>query len=318
MNFRTEIEPLPLRGLLCHGAPIVMLGSCFSDEIGLKLRSDGFNVVSNLFGPIYSASAMLRVLKWVTSDDGVRLFQYDGLYRSFLAHTKLSSSDSRQLEVEMLERRKRLLNSLRTAQAFIITLGSARTFYMDGEPVVNCHKLPANKFDQRMASPAEIDNSIEAIYNLIREINPGCRFVVTISPVRHGGYGAHGNQISKASLLLGINEFMESYPDVIYFPAFEYLLDDLRDYRFYASDFKHPSEIAVNYIYNKFSESFFDNHTLQISKEFHSLFLRLNHKNLLATQPELERQNVKLKEDVRILCEKYPELNHINFDSLKC
>lgn len=312
MNFRSEIGPVNYKGLIKHGLPIVMLGSCFTDEIGAKLQADGFKIHSNIFGPIYSVDALLNVLNWVFSNEDVPIFQHDGLWRSFLAHTKISSSDCEELKALMLQKKNLLLNAIKSAQTVIITLGSARAFYVDGTPVTNCHKLPSNVFVERMSSPVEISECLNSIYSLIKRVNTFCKFIITISPIRHGGHGAHGNQLNKAVLLLGLEDFINGHTDVIYFPAYEYLLDDLRDYRFYADDLKHPSQFAVKYIYEKFSESFFDRSTTQISKEFNSLFLRNKHRNILSPAQQIE----DIKQDFEILCEKYPEFGSFDFDSL--
>ncbi len=318
MKFRSEIEHLKLAGFISHGSPIVMLGSCFSDEISRKLLFDGFNVVSNPFGPIYSSAALKRVINHLYMDNmDNNMFFHDGLWRSFLAHTKLSYPDRENLEIEFSKRKQILKEAIEKAQCVIVTLGSARSYSHNGNTVVNCHKLPANHFTVNLASPEDVCNDLKHIADLIRKVNAQCKIILTVSPIRHGGFGLHGNQISKATLILGIDRFIESDKKAVYFPSYEILLDDLRDYRFYADDLKHPSTFAVNYIYEKFTDSFFDNHTKFTANDFHSIALKICHRTINNDCVTEKSQDKIIISEIENLCTNHPELGVLDINSLR-
>lgn len=318
MKFRSEIEPLKMAGFLKHGAPVVMLGSCFSDEISKKLVNDGFNVVSNPAGPIYSVASLKEFVRSIfATDTSHSVFFHDGLWRTFLAHTKLAFPDKKELECKMSEIKIQLKEAFSCAQCVILTLGSARSFTHKNIPVVNCHKLPSDEFEQVWATPEEVSDDLNSIVQLISSVNSGCKFIVTLSPVRHGGFGLHGNQVSKAILLLGMEKFLKESTDAVYFPSYEILLDDLRDYRFYDDDLKHPSEFAVNYIYEKFADSFFDSHTMLVCKEFNKIAAKLRHRPINIETFDRHQKEISLKKDIESLYTDFPELGKLDFDVLK-
>lgn len=318
MKFRSEIEPLKMAGLLKHDSPIVMLGSCFSDEISKKLRFDGFDVLSNPFGPIYSPTALSRLIKWVyENENNDNIFFHDGLWRTFYAHTKLSFPEKEQLEREIAKCKEALISYFKRAQAVILTLGSARSYLYNDEVVANCHKLPANNFKTHLSTPEQVAENLNYIAKVIRTLNAECRIILTISPIRHGGFGLHGNQVSKAILMLGVESYIETHQNDIYFPSYEIVLDDLRDYRFYADDLKHPSPFAINYIYEKFCDSFFNDRTRLLAKEFHNLSLKLQHQIIGNDDKLIKAHEKSIDCEIERIYSGFPELGNPDINRLK-
>lgn len=265
MRFRTEIEPLRSDLRFDHNRPVVMLGSCFTDNIGARLAADGFDVTANPFGALYNpmsiAVPLLRVLdrRPYTAADltpgprGFHCLDYSTAFSSDKAEEVLAKANN---SLEILQR-----SIEKPGATLIATFGTAYIFSFanDGRPVGNCHKFPASCFIRRRLGIDEITECWQRLATRLRAESGVDRILLTISPIRHLADGLHGNTISKATLHLAVDALAGCCD---YFPAFEIMNDDLRDYRFYAADMKHPSETAVDYIYERFSEAYFDRNTL--------------------------------------------------------
>ena len=283
-EFRTIVKPLSFRGNISHRQGVMMLGSCFSDNIGLRLRQACFDVDINPFGTLYNPAsiacgigAILKCRQYSIDD----LFQEkgDNRWHSFSHHSEYSSVDS-QLMLEKINQRVCEANKmLQRASTLIVTFGTAWVYKYapTGKVVANCHKLPASMFERSIMSIDEIVAMWKDVIADVKAINQSIQVIFTVSPIRHLRDGAHENQLSKSTLLLAINQLVRECEDVIYFPAYEIMNDDLRDYRFYASDMTHPSEVAVDYIYDIFSQSFFDDDTISLAEKCVKLSKRLMH-----------------------------------------
>ncbi|MBR3829651.1 MAG: GSCFA domain-containing protein [Muribaculaceae bacterium] len=283
-EFRTIVKPLRFRGNISHRQGVMMLGSCFSDNIGLRLRQACFDVDINPFGILYNPAsiacgigAILKCRQYSIDD----LFQEkgDNRWHSFSHHSEYSSVDS-QLMLEKINQRVCEANKmLQRASTLIVTFGTAWVYKYapTGKVVANCHKLPASMFERSMMSIDEIVAMWKDVIADVKAINQSIQVIFTVSPIRHLRDGAHENQLSKSTLLLAINQLVRECEDVKYFPAYEIMNDDLRDYRFYASDMTHPSEVAVDYIYDIFSQSFFDDDTISLAEKCVKLSKRLMH-----------------------------------------
>lgn len=262
----------------------VLLGSCFAENIGKKLTDNKFATDVNPFGTLYNpmsvASALkmlLRPERFATGD----LFCHEGIYHSFSHHSRFSSAS----EAECLDTiNERLTDSsafLRKATRLIVTLGTAYVYRLkeNGQIVSNCHKLPERLFDRSMLSVADITTEWHNLLLSLWEQNPGLQVLFTVSPIRHWKDGAHANQLSKSTLLLAIDRLQESYPEhIAYFPAYEIMMDELRDYRFYADDMLHPSPLAIEYIWQRFIESLLAKEAQAIYREWREIQKAINHK----------------------------------------
>lgn len=263
MKFRTEIE-IPRNKVLDidHSSILLMLGSCFTDNIGEQLSFDGFDVVHNPMGPLYNPLSILRAINLVNSPDRFTptYSSLDNVWHCLDFASRYSAYSLSALKQIVESDLESLRTRLSESDTVFITLGTAFVFTMDGAVVGNCHKFPATTFLRRKLS---IEECIDAITLIVDALGSNKRVIFTISPIRHVADTLHGNQVSKATLLTSLHLVMETHPDVYYFPSYEIMLDDLRDYRFYGADFKHPSETAINYIYEVFGKFYFSNQTIE-------------------------------------------------------
>lgn len=262
----------------------VLLGSCFAENIGKKLEENKFKTDLNPFGTLYNPSSIaeaIRMLLYPERFTGDDLFRHEGVYHSFSHHSRFSSPS----ETECLENiNGRLFSSaeiIRKARRMIITLGTAWVYRLrsTGKIVSNCHKLPEKMFDRQMLSVDEITTEWKSLLLSLWEQNPELKILFTVSPIRHWKDGAHGNQLSKATLLLAVEQLQKDFPEqTAYFPAYEIMMDELRDYRFYADDMLHPSLQAVEYIWERFTETMLSRETQAILKEWKDIQKAINHK----------------------------------------
>ncbi|MCM1317578.1 MAG: GSCFA domain-containing protein [Bacteroides sp.] len=279
MNFRTEISVPRAPFEISHGDGIVMLGSCFTDEVGALLDRDGFMVTHNPMGPLYNPESVLRCLRDAVM--GRRRDDYvigpDAKVHCLSYATRFTADDEYALDSRVDEALDPFADFLyEQATTLIVTLGSAYVYYRadNGAPVGNCHKFPASFFKRERLS---VDRTVDAIGEILSIIPETITKVIfTVSPIRHTADGLHANQLSKATLLLAIDSIDD--PRVTYFPAYETLLDDLRDYRFYAADMKHPSDVAVEYIYELFSNTYFNSDTKAEAQRERRLWLSARHR----------------------------------------
>lgn len=274
MEFRTQIEPVTGRKPIDHSSSIVMLGSCFTTEVGSRLERDGFDVTVNPMGALYNpatiASAIERALARLPYSP-TDLTEYNGTYHCLDFPTQYQGTDAAELVDRLNNDITALAERLEKADTWIITFGTARVYEFEGRGIVgNCHKLPGYMFTRRLMTVNEIADRWQPLAK-------NRRVILTVSPIRHTADGMHGNQISKATLLLAA----EQLDNIEYFPSYEIVIDDLRDYRFYAADMKHPSDVAVDYIYGKFAETYFTPSTLQAAKEARKASLRAAHRPIL-------------------------------------
>jgi hypothetical protein len=276
-DFRTVLPTTAAPFGIDHGQRLLLLGSCFTEHIGQKLADRKFKACSNPFGIVYNPVSIAQGLKQLCDDDGEfraeELFERDGLWHSWAHHGRFSKPD-RQAALDGMNRAYReAATVLPLAKCLFLTLGTAEVSSLreSGTVVANNHKAPAAWFDQRRLTVGETVTELSEALEAVRAKNPDIRVVLSVSPVRHLRRGLIENQRSKAVLLLACAELAERFPFVHYFPAYELLLDDLRDYRFYAADMIHPSELAVDYVWQYFSASFFSEDTRRLNERIEKL-----------------------------------------------
>ena len=288
MEFRTVVPAVEgRRGLVRHGEPLLLVGSCFSDNIGACLSSDLFEADVNPFGPLYNPASIInafRILKDERKVASETMLERDGMWVSTLFHSRISAGDRQTAEERMNNHIHASASTLRDASVIIITLGTTRIFSLreSGQVVANCHKLPGTAFDVRYLSLDETIVALRDTVSLIHEVNKNAHIIFTVSPLRYNEQGAHGNQVAKSTLMLAVDQIIRENENeaVSYFPAYEIMMDDLRDYRFYAEDMKHPSAQAVRYIYDIFRKSYFDDDTIRLAEEAMKFTRRMAHRSL--------------------------------------
>lgn len=254
MSFLTEIKIQPLEQTIAYGDGLLFLGSCFADEVGGICKSLGFNVQVNPFGTLYNPFSVANSIKRLhsgqpfTHDEVIKVGEE--FYCTFCHNTDFWCPSEEVLLDKVNTHLAEAHSQFIAAQWVIISLGTSWAFRdrASGQVVSNCHKLPANNFERVFLNT---DQSVTLLKEL-PEAFPDKQFVFTVSPLRHLKDGLHENQLSKAALLLAVDQVGKSYANAHYFPAYEILLDELRDYRFYKEDMIHPTDQAVRFIWEKF------------------------------------------------------------------
>ncbi len=317
--FRTKInlQASPFR--ISHQSKILFNGSCFTENIGQILKENLFQVRINPFGVVYNPLSVLNSLgilidgEEFTEED---LDYHNELWFSWDHHSSFSHPDKAKCLEHINEEIKISSKHLKKADFLMITFGTAWVYKLkkNGEVVANCHKVPEKEFDRILLKPEDIINSWNIFIPEILRKNKNMKIIFTVSPVRHWKDGAHGNQISKSVLLLAIDALCRAFPDNSeYFPAYEILLDDLRDYRFYEDDLLHPNTLAVNYIWNIFEKVYFDEGTLEINKELQKIIRAKNHRVYNEDTEAYRKFREKLSIQTKLLAKKYSFLDLKNF-----
>ncbi len=272
MELRTtfNIEPSPYK--ITYDDRVLFIGSCFASSVGEQMGRGKMNVMTNPAGTVYNPVSVCNTLnsiaagKEFTSDD---LYFYDGMWLSFSHYTDFSSVDPGNTLDKINSKLKEASSFLKNPGFLFVTFGTARIYRWKktGQVVSNCHKIPSGQFSHELLSVKEIVELWTNQLDRLSDYCPGLKVIFTISPVRHLKDGAHGNQVSKSVLFLAVEELLAHASKPWYFPAYELVMDDLRDYRFYNDDMIHPSDSAINYIWEAFSGSYLDKTALKIWNE---------------------------------------------------
>tara|TARA_B110001450_G_scaffold75420_1_gene71839 strand:+ start:1863 stop:2810 length:948 start_codon:yes stop_codon:yes gene_type:complete len=283
MNLQTKISlKKKTKNSINYNSNLVLLGSCFSENIGNKLNYFKFQAHQNPFGILFHPKAIENLItnvinekKYVPKD---LIFQ-DERWHSFDAHSNLSSSNQEILLKKLNSSIHSTNKKLKKATHIIITLGTSWVYRSieTGAVVANCHKIPQKKFSKELLSVVEINKSLEAIISLLKSVNKNINVLFTVSPVRHLKDGFIENTQSKSHLISAIHTIVDC-KNVSYFPSYEIMMDELRDYRFYSEDMIHPNKIAINYIWEKFIETWFDENSGSIMKEIELIQKGMAHK----------------------------------------
>ena len=265
MDFRTKIDIQKYSFGISHNDKCLFIGSCFAENIGNKLVATKIPTSVNPTGILYNPLSICKSIKNALADKKYGdddVFFSGGTWNSFDFHSRFSNPDKATCIDGINVATETFAHEIRKADVMFVTFGTAFVYELvDGKVVCNCHKQPENRFVRRLLSPQEIVESWSECIKILAEVNPKLRIIFTVSPIRHWRDGAHQNQISKSTLHLAINELNILFPRTGYFPAYEIVMDELRDYRFYTADMVHPSDVAVQYIWERFGEVFFSEKT---------------------------------------------------------
>lgn len=294
-NFRTQITTLRPDFFLSHQTKLMLFGSCFAENIGSELIRNKFDVNVNPFGIQYNPLSItegidrLLMTKRFTEEE---LDYNNHQYHSFMHHGDFSHSDVKLCLDKINTVYNQATFDILKTDVFLITFGTAYVYKLkeNNQVVTNCHKFPSTHFTRTLLTIDEVFKSWTGTIDKILSRKPDCKFIFTVSPIRHLRDGAHDNQISKSILHIAISYLMKRYPSsVYYFPAYEIMIDDLRDYRFYADDMLHPSKLAIEYIWMKIKEMYFNSSTINILSEWNELNKALNHKPINTDSPQYLR-----------------------------
>ena len=313
MNFRTNISLKSESNQIDYSSNLVLIGSCFSENISKKLQYFKFNTFSNPFGILFNPIAIETLIsnaihkKEYSEKD---IFQLNERWHCFDAHSDLSASSKNELLTNLNTSIAATHKKITTASHLIITLGTAWV-YRNNESakiVGNCHKIPQKQFSKEMLSVEEIVASLKNSCALIKNLNPKVNIIFTVSPVRHVKDGFVENMQSKAHLLTAIHQLINLKELFHYFPSFEIMLDDLRDYRFYNSDMLHPNETAINYIWEQFQHVWIAKKTISILKEVDTIQRGLAHKPFNPNSEQHQKFLVALQEKITLLQKQTPTI----------
>jgi hypothetical protein len=319
MKFRTEIDVRKAAHYIGYEKPILMLGSCFTDNIGAKFKKYLFNISVNPFGVTFNPLSIQRGIKQLLSKEEYLpedLLLFNDLYFSFNHYTKFSDPDKTvalsKINKEFFAAKKILHN----AGTLILTFGSAFVYELKetGEVVNNCHKFPASKFNRRLLAVEEIVTCYSKMIEELQSLNPDLKILFTVSPVRHIKDGLIENQRSKSALLLSVRDLENQFSGTCsYFPAYEIMMDDLRDYRYYDADLLHPNDQAIDYIWGKFIESMLNKSTNDIINQLNPLLRAFSHRPIHPESTASIKFQTENEEKRKKLQESFPFLNWSEF-----
>jgi len=316
MAFTTEVQIPEFPWKIDYSKGVIFMGSCFSDNIGTKLASLKFPVDINPFGVLYNPVSIANSLKFLI--DKQQFFEYDlfqdqGLWNSFHHHSSFSDVD---LDATLNKINGRIESShqfLKDAEFLVITFGTAWAYLLENSKqiVSNCHKVPASHFTRVRLSSHEI---VEAYRFLIEELwsfNPKLKIIFTVSPIRHWKDGAFENQVSKATLVLAIDKLLRSFADrpCAYFPAYELVMDELRDYRYYAADMLHLSDVAIDYIFERFQSVLISQESMIFSKNIEKIQKSMHHRPFNSNSQEYIKFLEATIQEINRLAFNFPNLN---------
>ena len=313
MKFRTEINLEKSLNPIEHDKKILTIGSCFAQNIGEYFEHFRFNVMCNPFGVLYNPISIynsfdlsLQKRKFTQED----LIHSSSEWHSFFHHSDFSHHDSKVCLDKINNEIVSTLDFLSKIDIVIITYGTASVYkHIEKDIIVsNCHKIPSNEFEHFRLSIDATQKAIEQTIDLIKSINKNIRIIFTVSPVRHWKDGAIENQLSKSTLLMSVSEIVQKYENCEYFPSYEIVMDDLRDYRFYADDLLHPNRLATDYIWSKFSKALFSDDCLALMGEVDKIVKAREHK---VRNVESDKHQIFIKaqiQKIQTLREKHPYL----------
>lgn len=315
MTFRTEFDAEPAHFTINPNHNILLLGSCFTEGIGRRLQEYKFQAHFNPFGIVYNPVSIANSLEMMYNENYDsfigELFENQGLWNSWSFHSSFSAPARAQARDAMETACRKAAARLRNCDVLLITFGISHVFQLlqNDQIVANNHKMPAHLFSQSRLSVETMVEKMKIAIEMVQILRPNLQILLTISPVRHLRLGMVENQRSKAALLLACAELCQTLPNVTYFPAYEIIQDDLRDYRFYASDLLHPNDQAVEYVWSKFGQSFFTQSTLQRNAAIEKLRSAMQHRPFHPNTPEHRKFAQQQIQYILKLNKTYPELD---------
>lgn len=313
MKFQTTIPIQKSNFFIDYSSKLVSFGSCFAENMGNKFDYFKFSTITNPFGIIFNPISLEKIIlrsihkKYFTEKD---IFFHNEAWHCFEVHSELSNPD----KAEFLTTLNQLIDAtnghIEKATHCLITLGTSWVYkHIESDAIVaNCHKAPQQLFVKELLSVADIEASLQRIVSEIQVVNPNCKFVFTISPVRHSKDGFEENNVSKSRLITALYQFLLNATSSNYFPSYEIMMDELRDYRFYAEDMLHPNQIAIDYIWMKFSQNFIDEIEFETMQHVSEIQKALSHRPFNPnSESHIKFQN-NLKQKINAIVAKYPEM----------
>jgi hypothetical protein len=320
ISFRTEVAMPKVSVQLSYRRNFLMVGSCFTENIGNCLQNLCFPILTNPCGILYNPASMAGCLDLLVSEKQVvdsDLFHANGLWNNFSFHSRFSHPDKEKALTRMKNSLSLATAQLKTASHLFLTFGTSWAYRENeqGNIVGNCHKLPGNRFMRERLSVEQMTAQWVALLDRLINMNPELVIVLTVSPIRHLKDGSYENQVSKAGLFLLVDNLISQYGSgrIIYFPSYELIMDELRDYRFYAADMLHLSETATAYVQEKFNGVFINKESKEIILKVDKIVKSLAHKPFLVENSANNDLLSRLNEEAIQLATDHP---YVNFQNL--
>jgi hypothetical protein len=318
MQFRTQIPVSKSNSPIDYNSKILSIGSCFAENMAEKFDYFKFQNETNPFGIIFNSVSIEKLFERVCKEQWFEekdVFFHNERWHSFDVHSDLSNADRQELLETLNKAISETNKQLKEATHIIITFGTSWIYRnLEKEEVVaNCHKVPQKQFSKELLSVEVIQNSIQNTINLIQSLNPNINFIFTISPVRHIKDGFVENQLSKSHLFVALHFVLKTEHlkgNTQYFPSYEIMMDELRDYRFYNEDMLHPNQMAIDYIWKLFSENYISQESLTTMQEVDEIQKSLRHRSFNPESEQHQKFLAKLQQKINLLQEK---ISHIKF-----
>ncbi len=319
MQFRTQIPISKTDNPIDYNSKVISLGSCFAENMAEKFDYFKFQNSTNPFGIIFNPVSIEKIMSRIVKEEFYTekdVFFYNERWHSYEVHSDLSNSDRQELLETLNKAISETYKYLKEATQIIITYGTSwiyRNIESD-EIVANCHKVPQKQFSKELLPVEVIQKSIQNTIDLIQVLNPNINFIFTVSPVRHIKDGFAENQLSKSHLFAAVHEVLKTHNSQLithnYFPSYEIMMDELRDYRFYAEDMLHPNQVAIDYIWHKFSENYISEESISTMQEVSEIQKSLRHRSFNPESEQHQKFLAKLQQKISAIQEKW---THIKF-----
>ena len=317
MQFRTQIPLSKSNNPIDYNSKVLSFGSCFAENMADKFDYFKFQNETNPFGIIFNPVSIEKVIERTVNEKEFTekdVFFHNERWHSFEVHSDLSNSDRQELLETLNKAISETNKQLKEATHIIITYGTSwiyRNLESD-EIVANCHKVPQKQFSKELLSTDTIQKSIQNTIDLIQTINLNVNFIFTISPVRHIKDGFAENQLSKSHLFTTLHQVLKNHNSQFtihnYFPSYEIMMDELRDYRFYTEDMLHPNQVAIDYIWHKFSENYMTEESISLMQEVDEIQKSLRHRSFNPESEQHQKFLAKLQQKINALGEKWPNI----------
>jgi len=311
MKLQTQIALTPQQNQIDYTSKNLLMGSCFTENIGRKLQYFKFQNLQNPFGIVFHPVAIEKLVTRAINEDlftETDVFQHNEQWHCFEVHSKLSTNNRDAFISNLNDSLKNLKTYLEQASHIILTFGTAWVYrFIESDSIVaNCHKIPQKKFLKELLSVEEVSAAIENTLTLIKTVNSKATIISTVSPVRHIKDGFVENMQSKAHLLSGLHEAISGEKQAFYFPSFEIMMDELRDYRFYEEDMLHPNNLAVSIIWERFKEVWIASETEDLQKEIETIQNGLKHRAFNPSGEAHQKFQINLQKKIEKLQTEFP------------
>lgn len=310
MKFKLDFTIPPFDFKINHKDKIALIGSCFSDEMKIHFENGGFTLISNPFGTLFHPIAIANVINsTLSSDVNVDFYERDKLFFSWDASSKIAGESRESLIESVRSQRSVFKTFLKEAKVLVVTFGTAFEYNHKelNQVVGNCHKAPASLFDKNLTDLNILQNTWKELIQNLLSFNENLQIILTVSPVRHKKDGLVENNRSKARCLELVHGLLND--NVTYFPSYEILIDELRDYQFYATDFVHPAPLAIEYIWEKLKMNLISEEAVTLSDQVFKLKTAMQHRSLFPNSEADKNRIIQLNEKKRSLTQEFPEIN---------